>query len=171
MATYTATPKDWANGAVVDATDFDSHLRDFALSFGAWGSYTPALTATTTNPTLGSGSTASGRYAKVQRTVFGTFDITFGSSGVAAGSGTYLISVPTNILSSWPANAPVGRAVLFDSSGSVAGYFDLISNYNNFRIRYQATWPTGSLTYVNDSTPWTWAAGDYIRGEFFYEAA
>jgi hypothetical protein len=139
-------------------------------AFGAWTAYTPTLTATTTNPTLGTGSTASGRYAEIDRVVFGTFDITFGSSGVAAGSGTYEISAPVNIYSSRPANAPLGRAMLFDSSGSVAAYFDLISDYDTFRIRYAATWPTGSLTYVNDSTPWTWAAGDYIRGAFFYES-
>ena len=37
------------------------------LETGAWDTYTPALTASTSNPTLGSGSTVTGRYIKLGR--------------------------------------------------------------------------------------------------------
>jgi len=55
--------------------------------------YTPALTATTTNPTLGTGSTAVGRYKQNGKDVSGWATIKFGSGG-SAGSGTYEISLP-----------------------------------------------------------------------------
>src|ERR1044072_3938497 len=57
--------------------------------------YTPTLTAVTTNPTLGAGGSASGRY-----TLFGgkfctvRASIVFGTSGTNAGSGQYLMAVP-----------------------------------------------------------------------------
>lgn len=165
------SPRTWTTGELVTAALMNTHLRDNLKAIGdPWTAYTPVLTASTTNPTLGSGSVATGRYLKAGRDVRGTFDITFGSSGVAAGSGTYRISVPTNIYSSWPSRAPVGRAYVFDSSGSASGWFDLMSDYTHFRIRYPSTWPTGTATEVGAAVPWTWAAGDIIRGSFCYEA-
>lgn len=59
-----------------------------------WQAWTPALTASTTNPTLGSGSSAVGRYVQNGTTVIGWAHIAFGSSGTNAGSGTYRVSLP-----------------------------------------------------------------------------
>ena len=61
MGTYTATPKDWVDGTTPTAVDFDDHLKALALAFGACSTYTPTLTATTTNPTMGSGAARVGR--------------------------------------------------------------------------------------------------------------
>jgi hypothetical protein len=170
VAVYTATPKDWANGAVVDATDFDTHLRDFALSFGAFGAYTPTLQAGTTNPTLGTGSTASMRYSRTQKTVKGYFDITFGTSGTNAGSGTYSITLPVAASSNYNGQS-IGRATLYDSSGSSYGIVDIIPNSDIAIFRYASAWPFGTLTAVTHAVPWAWGASDYLRGSFEYEAA
>ena len=60
-------------------------------------SYTPALTAVTTNPTLGTGSFQEGRYQLLQKRAFVEGAIFFGSSGAAAGTGAYRISVPSAV--------------------------------------------------------------------------
>jgi len=103
MGSWSTTPKDWADSATVTASDFDAHLRDFALAFGACSTYTPTLTATTTSPTLGSGAVRIGRYFRVQKQGWLTVQIWVASSGYAAGTGTYEIDLP----SGWtPVTAP-----------------------------------------------------------------
>jgi hypothetical protein len=63
---------------------------------GAWTSWTPAITATTTNPSLGSGGflNASGAYIQIGKTVMGWALIIAGNTSVTAGSGTYQLSFP-----------------------------------------------------------------------------
>ena len=91
-------------------------------TIGAVGEgYVPALTATTTNPTLGTGSFADGRYQLIQKRVFLEGAIFFGSSGAAAGSGSYRISVPAAV-SIKSNNSPIGFGVFFDASASFALY-------------------------------------------------
>ena len=83
---------------------------------GAYTSYTPTLTASSVNPTLGSGSSATGYYKRLGRRVFGYLDITFGSSGAAAGTGYYGVLLPVQ-----PANRdqPIGIGYILDSDDSL----------------------------------------------------
>src|SRR5688572_17632849 len=88
-------------------------------------SYTPALTASTTNPTLGTGSGQQGRYYRdpITGLVWGQARIAFGTSGTNAGSGTYRISLPTAVDnlsgSGVSGNADVmGFGIVRDSSAS-----------------------------------------------------
>jgi hypothetical protein len=80
--------------------------------------YTPALTAVTTNPTLGTGSYQEGRYQVIQKRAFVEGAIFFGTSGAAAGTGNYRISVPSAV-SIRSNNAPIGYGLFYDAS---AGY-------------------------------------------------
>lgn len=59
-----------------------------------WTSYTPAMTATTTNPTLGTGSSVLGAWTRSGKTVHARAYIKCGTSGTATGSGTYRVSLP-----------------------------------------------------------------------------
>lgn len=80
--------------------------------------YMPALTAVTVNPTLGTGSFAGGYYQLIQKRAFVQGAIYFGSSGAAAGTGAYRISVPSAI-SIKNNNSPIGFGLFYDAS---AGY-------------------------------------------------
>ena len=66
----------------------------------AYETWTPTLTASTTNPTLGTGSSQTGRYGRVNKSVYGQGQISFGTAGVAAGNGFYYISIPVTAQSS-----------------------------------------------------------------------
>lgn len=147
---------------------------------GAYTSYTPTLTAPGgTDPTLGSGSTAVGKYKRLGHRVIGDVSITFGSSGVSAGSGSYGILLPVA-----PANRdqPIGTGYIMDYSANLqiaicAGLILpavipaadrkcilLVDNAVNTGFGTAAN-PAGS------ATPWTWAANDAITIKFDYEAA
>lgn len=165
MATWTTATRTWTAGETVTAANMNAQLRDFANAFGAFGSYTPALTASTTSPTLGTGSTASGAYMQSQKWVTGRATIQFGTSGTAAGTGTYYVSLPVNAAST---NTIMGKGSIFDSSA--ADHRPVIVVYQSATtalLRY-----SGTTTYVAaNNAPWTWAASDYIQIEFEYEAA
>lgn len=141
----------------------------FLADFGLRGTWTPALTATTTNPNLGSGPTQTGTYTLLNGVVTGVIIIAFGTGGsVAAGSGTYLISLPSGlgIHTDYSDQIPVGPARIRDASGATVAY--------DWRLATDATQPdkfvlrndTGGA--VTNSVPWTWAASDSIRATFKY---
>lgn len=164
--TISGTPRP---AYVFDGTDWvpvSGGSTDF--TYIPWTTYTPTLTASTTNPTLGSGSTVFGSYSQVGKIVTVKFMFIFGSSGTNAGSGTYRVSLPVTPVGD---SIPSGNIFIFDSStsnawtgcmGSIqsAGYMD--------QIWYASG---GALASVSESNPMAWSASDQIRGLITYEAA
>jgi hypothetical protein len=146
---------------------------------GAYTTYTPTLTATTTSPTLGSGSTAAGYYKRVGRMVFGYCQIVFGTSGTNAGSGYYGLLLPVV-----PANRdqPIGIGYCFDNndnnrfvvaSAAVSTYFWSAATAKAIIVVTNiATEGIGSGDNpVGAAVPWAWEASDQILIQFSYEAA
>ncbi len=146
---------------------------------GAYDAYTPTLTASTTNPTLGTGSSATGYYKRLGHRVEGYASIQFGSAGVAAGSGYYGLLLPV---------APVNRT-------QAIGIGYLVDNSDNVRFLVASAavstplWAastkkaiivvsnaagSGFATGANPvgaAAPWTWAENDQLLVNFSYEAA
>lgn len=140
------------------------------MDIASWQTYTPTLTATTSNPTLGSGSAQTGRYTRLGNTIIGQARVAFGTSGVAAGSGEYRVSLPVTS-AAYVNYQPIGNCVLFDSSsgnmGQPTACFATAGNLAEFE--YPAAAPVGALVRVSNSAPWTWAASDAIWFNFCYE--
>lgn len=145
---------------------------------GAYDTYTPTLTATV-NPTLGTGSSVDGRYQRVGHNVKGYAAINFGSSGVAAGTGSYGLLLPVE-----PANRPqpVGNGFLFDFddqlrflvAAAVVSPGIWAASTSKVIIVISNAAGTGFGTGANPvgaANPWTWAEGDQIVLNFDYEAA
>jgi hypothetical protein len=131
----------------------------------AWETWTPALTASTTNPTLGTGSTASGRYGRIQKTVFGQLLIQFGTSGTAAGTGFYFVSLPVTAQALGPT---VGSGYILDNSTSLLRHVVAVLDTTG----RMALWLENTTSFaVGAGNPWAWAASDSIRIDFQYEAA
>jgi hypothetical protein len=130
----------------------------------AWESWTPALTASVTNPTLGTGSSASGKYGRVNKLVYSQGQINFGTAGVGAGSGFYLVSLPITALTS---GQVIGQFQIYDSSAVQIYLGTIISNTTANALMYYNN-PAG---IVSNSAPFTWAANDFIRYTIQYEAA
>lgn len=96
-----------STGATLGST---SVFGDVPLASVIPGTYTPTLTATGSNPTLGTGGFASGTFSvDAAGWVSAKGRVVFGSSGTAAGSGTYAIALPV----ACDANYPIGLVHLY----------------------------------------------------------
>jgi hypothetical protein len=132
----------------------------------AWESWTPALTASTTNPNLGTTGTSVGRYARINKTIFGNAIFTFNGTGIAAGTGFYFCSLP---ITAQGAGLAVGSVIAIDVS-TFASTAQLTQTDTVNRLIGVGT-GGGGLVATLQATTYAWAAGDFIRYEFCYEAA
>ena len=76
--------------------------------------YTPVLTASTTNPTLGTGGVATGSYCVIGDMVHYIAYIKFGTSGWSAGSGEYYVSLPVSASTSGASQYNLGTGYYYD---------------------------------------------------------
>lgn len=155
--------------------EFLSGQRGYAedvTSLAVRGSYTPLLTATTTDPDIGVLGSAVGDFYVTGSLVTVAFGIVF-ASGADAGSGQYRISLPPGLDfdASWARQTYVGQARLRDDSGpsTQPGHptVPVSAGVNDrFEIVLGSSGFAGSR--VADGTPWTWASGDSLRGTLTY---
>lgn len=160
------------DGMMVWETDTERYVS-YNASLGGWkihgqivdGTFTPTLTASTTNPTLGSGSGSIGKFT-LRNGIWCDvrFTIKFGSSGAAAGSGQYLIAVPFTSASDFTIAAPdCGAAYLRDDSGPAIkqGMTYISPGFATLSI------VADNITVTNSSA-WTWANLDSLAGSITY---
>lgn len=159
-----------AVGDLVTASGWNDLVDEVNGYTGAWTSWTPALTASTTNPTLGTGGSTSGKYVKIGRTVMGWGYIKFGTSGQAAGSGTYLVSLP--VAQAETDNNRINGDALLRANATFTRAFLLWNGSTTCTLRYTSAAAAGTLVSTTNAAPAAWAAaGDDIRYSFRYEAA
>ena len=146
---------------------------------GAYTTYTPTLTGSTTDPTLGSGSSVSGFYKRLGRWVRGKAVITFGTSGVVAGSGDYGLLLPVQ-----PADKiqPIGIGFAYDNDDqhrfvvATAAVIPVIWAASTSKAVLLQSNVAGE-GFANDhnpigaAVPFTWAESDQLAITFEYEAA
>lgn len=126
--------------------------------------YTPALTASTTDPDLGTTPTEAGFVWLNGQLVTLVVDIVFGTSPTA-GSGTYRISIPAAYpLAAGQPDHAIGQFRLIDSGSTEALAIAIIDGANDrFELR-----TTDNDALVTNAAPWTWAAGDALKGMVQY---
>jgi hypothetical protein len=141
-------------------------------TIGAVGvSYVPALTAVTTNPTLGTSSFADGRYQLIQKRAFVEGAIYFGTSGAAAGTGDYRISVPSAV-SIRSNNSPIGYGLFYDASAGYTFYplqAFIISPTTFSLVVASPAYTAGSV--LSATVPVVPTNSDQIRFTLCYEVA
>lgn len=134
-------------------------------SIGATGNfYTPAWTASTTNPVIGNGS-ITGIWQQINKLVVGQIWIVTGST-TTYGTGFYRFSVPLAIKAE---QYYVGNLQILDNSAGFAAYIGagLPVTSGGTTIEFR-THGAGTFT---PTSPITLANGDQIRIQFVYEAA
>jgi hypothetical protein len=153
----------------ITAATLNAISNELASYNAAWTSHTPTLTAATTNPNLGGGST-SGNFLQIGSLVIYRFSILFGA-GATAGTGVYRVSLPVTA-ASLSALLPVGSARAVDSSASLSAIVAIrLISTTNLEFMYTATYPTGTINNISGASPWTWADADSINGQAIYQAA
>jgi hypothetical protein len=140
---------------------------------GNWTSYTPVLTAVTTNPTLGSGSVAVGYYAQIGKVVIYSFQIVFGTSGVNAGSGDYRVSLPvTAAFGSAFYGATNGQTIFFDKSANSLYFANAwLGTTTYLSMLFQTTTNPSPVATLASNNPVVVSTEDAISGLIIYQAA
>jgi hypothetical protein len=133
---------------------------------GAWISFTPTLTGSSTNPTLGPSSSRIGSYTQVGKLVTYKFLIAFGVSGSSAGSGFYKIDLPVTAIGAPSTINAFGVGQIYQNSGGARRMVGLsLESTTNLIFREAG----GAI--VDQGSPWAWTAGDQLSGLITYEAA
>lgn len=176
IAAHAATAIAFTPAGSIAATTVQAAIEEVAAEAvgtpGAWSTYTPALTATTTNPTLGTGGSfeTTGRYEQVGKTVRFSIIVRFGTAGVAAGSGSFRVSLPVAArsvpLGSLSSTVIEGGGYVQDDNAGLHYHVvpELITTTTVALIRDGAA-------AVTHNAPFAWAASDSIRISGTYEAA
>jgi len=165
----------------LDEFSVGPQIKSIGPAMSDWQSYTPAFTASTVNPSLGSGGNFNqqGRWRRVGDTMQVQVSLTWGTSGTSFGTGTYRIGLPSGysmdtakIATSGPGGVGVlqGQAAYWDASPGT-GASDLLAVYDGSGTGYISLSRLGGGSNVNPTAPITWANGDTINAEFFVPIA
>lgn len=139
---------------------------------GAWTSYTPTWTASTTNPVLGNG-TLIGRHSKIGRQATVHINLTPGST-TTFGSGSYSFALPFTAASSGA--ALIGNAqFLATGSGSTgnrfAGQVVISSGATTTSPFFPPSETNVSLDFMSPTQPENFRSGDQLRMTLVFETA
>lgn len=158
-------PLQIANLAQAVDADVDA-VADVAL--GTANVFTPTLTASTSNPTLGTGNVAVGRWVRgIGGLIHYRFFLRFGTSSVATGNGNYLVSLPLPSNDGFGTSNvdATGSGIIRDNSATTSRPVTLVLNSSSSSVVFLYT-DDGPVSAV---APWTWAASDYIAGTITYQ--
>lgn len=180
IVTSVTRSSDPYRGQMIFETDTNSFVaRSTADSWenivwlGPWVSYTPIWT----NVTPGAGSTTSGQYTKIGRTVFFRATIVLGTGGTLTGS--ISVSLPINAASlEFPGGGATGAQIntnigvtFGDQTGATYPGFGIIGVATAASLRVIQTDSLYAFQNVTSATiPFTWAINDRVFVEGYYEA-
>lgn len=153
--TWPGTVASATAGSVGAAADFNNHRDALNTLGGAWSTYAPALTASTTDPTQGA-STYSGRCRLLGKTADIKIMFTLGA-GFAAGSGTYRFGLPSGVV---PLAVSSGEAM------GVGNFFDVSTGatyaFNVYLFGASAVGLVNASGVASSTVPVVPANGDRI---------
>lgn len=133
------------------------------------GTWIPAFTADTTNPTLGTGGFTEGKFLRLwPKMLIGHLRVFMGTAGFAGGSGNYHFSIPFNHagdLNVMNLEYPIGKAIV-TSAASVA-------NSAVLQVLYDVNTATMIMrssggNNLNPTNPVTFTNNDRISAYFMY---
>lgn len=132
---------------------------------GAWNSWSPAWTATTTNPVLGNG-TLTGFYKQVGKTTYWSLRLAIGST-TTLGTGTWILSLPFTAS---------GHYATLDNVGSGVANVSAAASCTTATTRLRAGLATvdvilGLGNLADGTHPAAWANGNVLSLSGTYEAA
>lgn len=146
-----------------------SYINDRRVvnSMGAWTSFTPSWTASGSAPAIGSG-TLSGAYMQIGKLVHVRFTLKLAADSTL-GSGTYYLSTPIKMSSSYTYTTALGP-VTFTDVGT-ASYVGMIIWETADKVRFlSSAVPAAGVT---NTAPFAWSAAglDEMIGSYTFEAA
>lgn len=152
------TPRDWTTGLLVTESIMDAEFQGIYDSFDWDLTWTPAITASSSNPTL-SFNLNEGYYQQINKTVFATANIKL-NVVTGAGSGDWIISLPVDPRDPGSSYlARIGEAEVYDNSATTGFSCKVIrSGASLCKLRRD-----GTSQYVTHAAPFAWATNDEIN--------
>lgn len=128
----------------------------------AWSTTTSlTLTASTTSPTMGTGGGVNCHYARNGNEFCADIQVSFGTSGSAAGSGTYAVTgLPISL--AFGASGVVGVGHI-KCNGLYTPVQLIWASATSFNLYYISAVVNGSLTAVTNAAPGVWTNNDLMR--------
>ena len=157
--------KDWPERNAVSCEDIDAYAGP-SLRSDALQTYTPALTASTTDPALGATGTIKGIYFKIFDQIYTWGEFRF-KTGFSAGTGTYIVTLPfpaktlTNPATVIGKGPILGSGHLWDASAAATRQPLLVQLRTSTQIMFGAR-NNGSTREVDNLSLITWAVDDGI---------
>lgn len=136
------------------------------LGVSSWQPYTPAWTATGTQPSLGNG-TIVGRWTQIGKTIMGYLNLVAGST-TTFGTGNFRFSLPGTIATTMRGGIGVADCIDTSLGNAYIGQSNLVSG-TIFEI-WTPQSPIGVWQAGGSATPFVWATGDELRAKFLYES-
>jgi hypothetical protein len=136
---------------------------------GPWQSYTPAWTASTTNPTLGNGS-LTGQYMLVGKTCHVQLGLSIGST-TTIGSGTYQFSVPFTAAAGGTTVQYIGMARLAVGTVRWLGQMVLGAGAAVANVSFPTNTTTTTASNMTAAAPVTPASGNVLTMSLTYQTA
>lgn len=133
----------------------------------AYQDYTPTVTGSVTNPSLGTGGAALARYTRIGNLVHMYGHVEFGTAP-SAGSGYYAVSLPIEMGPVYVSSNLGGWHYDDASTGNNAFGAIRVDTTSTVKFTYPATW-LGALTNVGAAAPWAPAIGDILHFNVVYE--
>ncbi|MEV7364239.1 hypothetical protein [Streptomyces sp. NPDC091299] len=124
-----------------------------------WQSYTPAWTATSTNPSIGNGS-LEGRYTRLpNRTAVATVRLAIGSS-TNIGSGTYVFGLPFATANDIVEYSGTAR---LSASATYIGQVTVGPNSSSMNVTFPTAATPASASNMTNTLPVTLTSGNILR--------
>lgn len=135
----------------IDSISVGRKAKVFGAPVTDWQSYTPTFVSTDANLNLGATSSKYGKYRRVGDSIEVEFSVTTGGAGIAPGTGSYVLSLPSGVT--------VDSSKLTDASYAAAGtgwyYMGAPAGFNTFTVRYDS---------ANSRVLFVSASGGYMGG-------
>ena len=148
---------DFSSGDVLTAADLNA--------IGTWEDYTPTFT----NITVGNG-TLNASFCQINKFVAYTIELVFGSTTSVTGSGV-IVTLPVTASNTYQAGNG-GQVTCEDASSS--DYWGTLFRFSTTAVGVLVGNTASTylrLTSLSGSVPFTWASGDRLIIQDFYEAA
>jgi hypothetical protein len=162
-------PTTRATGFVVTAAVWNADVVNNLKEIGdAWTAYTPAWTASTTNPTIGNG-TIVGRWISAGKMVLFKIQVTIGTT-TTLGTGNYSITLPTAAHFRYETFSGTLRDVSASVTWPIMGEVN-VSTKDDLIIRRFPTTAGNDFANTSGTAPVALASTDAITISGCYEAA
>lgn len=169
--------KDFPTQNAVNLDAIDAYAGPCLITHGL-RTWTPQLTAITTDPVLGTGGVIKGYYYKIFDQVWAWGEFRFGATGASFGSGIWTVTVPFPIdtlagnganpltIGEWPV---IGEGVCWDNSAT-NGQPLLVMARSSTQVSFGTRFNALTGREVLSTSPMTWAASDGITWNMRYKA-